>query len=74
MPACSLCVQVLGKSDARGSGAAQRAQHRLELRGAALPPWVLDRLVGLLAVTQVRQVACCVQLCCACLQGASCKH
>lgn len=36
-------------SDARDPG---RAQHRLELRGAALPPWVIDRLAAVLAVTQ----------------------
>ncbi|KAL4447618.1 hypothetical protein ABPG75_004837 [Micractinium tetrahymenae] len=41
--------KVLGVSDARDPG---RAQHRLELRGAALPPWVLDRLAAILAVTQ----------------------
>lgn len=41
--------QVLGASDARDP---TRAQHRLEVRGAALPPWVLDRLAGILAVTQ----------------------
>ncbi len=41
--------QVLGASDARDPAL---AQHRLEVRGAALPPWVLDRLAGILAVTQ----------------------
>lgn len=53
VPCCPRCApaatQVLGASDARDPG---RAQHRLELRGAALPPWVLDRLAGVLAVTQ----------------------
>jgi hypothetical protein len=42
--------RALGPSDARDPG---RAQHRLELRGAALTPWVLDRLGAVLAVTQV---------------------
>lgn len=42
-------LQVVGASDARDPA---RAQHRLELRGAALPAWVLDRLAGILAVTQ----------------------
>lgn len=43
-------LQVLGKSDARDPS---RVQHRLELRDTALPPWVLDRLASVLAVTQV---------------------
>lgn len=60
---CSPCLlppclaQVLGKSEARSSGpAAARTLHRLELRAPALPPWVLDRVAAVLAVTQVRRV------------------
>lgn len=41
--------RVLGEADARD---AKRSQHRLELRATALPPWVLDRLAAVLAVTQ----------------------
>ena len=41
--------RVLREADARDP---KRAQHRLELRAPALPPWVLDRLAALLAVTQ----------------------
>ncbi len=54
--ACSPLPQVLGRSEARaGSGpTASRTLHRLELRAPALPPWVLDRLAAVLAVTQVR--------------------
>lgn len=42
-------LQVLGFDDRRDSS---KALHRLELRGL-LPPWVLDRLAGIFAVTQV---------------------
>ena len=42
-------AKVLGASDARDPG---RALHRLELRSSALPPWVVDRLAALLAITQ----------------------
>jgi hypothetical protein len=42
-------AKVLGASDARDPG---RALHRLELRCSALPPWVVDRLAALLAITQ----------------------
>jgi hypothetical protein len=48
--------RLLGMSDSNQPG---QAQHRLELRGAALPPWVLDRLAAVLLVTQVRAAAGC---------------
>lgn len=47
-------LRVLGAADgavAGGGGGRGSAQHRFELRGV-LPPWVVDRLACLLAVTQ----------------------
>lgn len=65
-------TQVLGRSEARaGNGpTASRTLHRLELRAPALPPWVLDRLASVLAVTQVGKLGWVTAVEAVCLLGA----
>ncbi len=51
LPYVSLGVQMLPHTGQRRDTECKRGAHRVELRGV-LPPWVLDRLYGVLETAQ----------------------